>query len=89
MTGSDTPDPAARITPPDPEPDSPVPTAAATCAALRADIARLLDVIDLEFDRHGRRAEDDLNNSYLAAILARVRSGLIDTVAFLAGERLS
>lgn len=88
MTGWESPDPAARITPPDPAPTSPEPTAAAeACAARRADIARLLDVLELELDRLDRHAGDDPTDPSPVGILARVRSGLIDTVALLAGER--
>ncbi len=83
MTGCQSPDPAARITSPDPAPDSPVPTAAATCAALRADIARLLDVLELELDKHDQKARADPGNWGLTGDLGKVRSDLIDLVAFM------
>ena len=59
------------------------PTAAETYAKRRSDIARLLDVLDMELDRHADRAKADPRNWGLVGDLGKVRSDLIDTVAFI------
>ena len=60
-------------------------TAAAAYAAHRSDIARLLDVLDMELTRHQEAASASPADWGRPGDLAKVRSDLIDTVAFLAG----
>ena len=59
-------------------------TATDAYAAARNDIARLLDVLDMELAKHAERAKADQRNWGLPGDLGKVRSDLIDTVAFLA-----
>jgi hypothetical protein len=63
----------------------PEPTAAETYAARRSDIARLLDVLQMELDRHDERAKAEPGNWGLAGNLGKVRSDLIDVVGFISG----
>jgi hypothetical protein len=65
--------------------NAPEPTAAETYAARRSDIARLLDVLGMELDRHADRAKADPKNWGLTGDLGKVRSDLMDTVAFISG----
>jgi hypothetical protein len=65
--------------------NAPEPTAAETYAARRSDIARLLDVLGMELDRHADRAKADPKNWGLPGDLGKVRSDLMDTVAFISG----
>ena len=60
-------------------------TAAQTYAANRADIARLLDVLDMELAKHAEAANASPADWGRPGDLARVRSDLIETVAFLSG----
>ena len=60
-------------------------TAAQTYAAHRADIARLLDVLDMELAKHQEAATASPADWGRPGDLARVRSDLIDTVAFISG----
>ncbi len=61
------------------------PTAAEMYAAQRNDIARLLDVLQMELDKHDERAKADPTNWGITGNLGKVRSDLMDTVAFLSG----
>jgi len=61
------------------------PTAAETYAPRRSDIARLLDVLEMELDKHDDRAKADPRNWGLPGNLGKVRSDLIDLVGFLSG----
>jgi hypothetical protein len=61
----------------------PEPTAAETYAARRNDIARLMDVLQLELDKHADGAKADPRNWGFAGSLGKVRSDLIDLVGFL------
>ncbi|MCA9287807.1 MAG: hypothetical protein KDA05_04435 [Phycisphaerales bacterium] len=63
----------------------PRPNASEAYAQRRADIARLLDVLDMELDKHAAAAKADPANWGRAGDLARVRSDLIDTIAFISG----
>ena len=63
----------------------PEPTAAGMYAARRNDIARLLDVLQMELDKHDERAKADPTNWGITGNLGKVRSDLMDTVAFLSG----
>jgi hypothetical protein len=65
--------------------NAPEPTAAETYSARRSDIARLLDVLGMELDKHGDRAKADPKNWGLPGDLGKVRSDLMDTVAFISG----
>ena len=61
----------------------PEPTAAETYAARRSDIARLMDVLQMELDKHAEGAKADPRNWGFAGSLGKVRSDLMDTVGFL------
>jgi hypothetical protein len=61
------------------------PTAAETYAARRNDIARLLDVLAMELDKHDERAKADPCNWGRTGDLGKVRSDLIDVVGFVSG----
>jgi hypothetical protein len=61
------------------------PTAAEVYAQRRSDIARLLDVLGMELDKHDEKARGEPANWGLPGNLGKVRSDLIDVVAFLSG----
>jgi hypothetical protein len=61
----------------------PEPTAAETYVARRNDIARLMDVLQMELDKHAEGANADPRNWGFAGSLGKVRSDLIDLVGFL------
>ena len=61
----------------------PEPTAAEAYAARRNDIARLMDVMQMELDKHAEGAKADPRNWGFAGSLGKVRSDLIDLVGFL------
>jgi hypothetical protein len=63
----------------------PEPTAAEMYAARRNDIARLLDVLAMELDKHDEQAKTDPTNWGITGNLGKVRGDLMDTVAFLSG----
>ncbi len=58
-------------------------TAATTYAAHANDIARLMDVLQMELEKHAAVAEADPANWGRTGDLGKVRSDLIDTVAFM------
>ena len=58
-------------------------TAAETYAARQNDIARLMDVLQMELDKHAEGAKADPRNWGFARSLGKVRSDLIDLVGFL------
>ena len=64
-----------------PKTTTPEPSAAETYAQRQSDIARLLDVLDMELTKHAEAAKADPKNWDLY----RVRSGLIDVVGFVSG----
>ena len=64
---------------------TPEPTAAETYAARRNDIARLMDVLQMELDKHAEGAKADPRNWGFAGSLGKVRSDLIDLVGFMSG----
>jgi hypothetical protein len=68
-----------------PKTTKPEPTAAETYSARRNDIARLLDVLNMELDRHDERAKADPRTWGLPGNLGKVRSDLIDLVGFISG----
>ena len=59
------------------------PTAAQTYAARQNDIARLMDVLQMELDKHVEQAKADRKNWGRTGDLGKVRSDLIDLVGFL------
>ena len=61
----------------------PEPTAAEAYAARRNDIARLMDVLQMELDKHAEGAKADPRNWGFAGSLGKVRRDLIDLVGFL------
>ena len=64
----------------------PEPTAAETYAARRNDIARLLDVLQMELDRHAKDAGEKPGDWGFAGSLGHVRTGLIDLVGFMSNQ---
>ena len=63
----------------------PEPTAAETYAARQNDIARLMDDLQMELDKHAEQAKADPRNWGLPGNLGKVRSDLIDLVSFISG----
>ena len=63
----------------------PEPTAAQTYAARQNDIARLMDVLQMELDKHAEGAKADPRNWGRTGDLGKVRSDLIDLVGFMSG----
>ena len=61
------------------------PTAAETYAARRGDIARLMDVLQMELAKHAEAAKADPRNWGRTGDLGKVRSDLIDLVGFMSG----
>jgi hypothetical protein len=53
--------------------------------ARQHDIARLMDVLQMELDKHAKESQADPRNWGFAGSLGKVRSDLIDLVAFLSG----
>jgi len=53
--------------------------------AKRNDIARLIDVLGMELAKHDERAKTAPNNWGFPGNLGKVRSDLIDTIAFISG----
>ena len=60
-------------------------TAADACTSRLNDIARLMDVLQMELDKHAEEAKANPRDWGFAGSLGKVRSDLIDTVAFMAG----
>lgn len=65
--------------------NAPERTAAETYAAHQSDIARLLDVLGMELDKHADRAKADPRNWGLPGDLQMVRKDLMNAVAFISG----
>ena len=63
----------------------PEPTAPEAYAQRRNDIARLLDVLDMELTKHAEGAKADPANWGRVGDLGHVRGDLINLVAFLSG----
>ena len=61
------------------------PTAAETYATRRNDIARLMDVLQMELDKHAETAKADPKNWGRTGDLGKVRRDLIDLVGFMSG----
>ena len=64
---------------------TPEPTAAEVYAARRSDIARLLDVLQMELEKHAEGAKADPTNWGRVGDLGKVRSDLIDLAGFMSG----
>jgi uncharacterized alpha-E superfamily protein len=62
--------------------------AAERYAARRNDIARLLDVLQMELDRHAEEAKADPKDWGRTGDLDLVRHNLIDIVAFISGAEM-
>jgi len=60
-------------------------TAREAMTAKQNDIARLIDVLQMELAKHAERAKAAPNNWGFPGNLGKVRSDLIDTVAFISG----
>ena len=56
-----------------------------TYQARRGDIARLIDVLQMELDKHATAAKSDPKNWGKVGDLGKVRSDLIDLVGFMSG----
>lgn len=65
--------------------NAPKPTAAEMYATERGRIARLLDVLEMELDKHGVRAKADPAHWGLVGDLAKVRDDLVEAVRYLSG----
>lgn len=65
--------------------NQPQPSAAEMYAARRSDIARLLDVLQVELDKHAEGAKADPTNWGRAGDLGHIRGDLINLVTFLSG----
>jgi hypothetical protein len=63
----------------------PEPTAAEAYAARANDIARLLDVLQMELEKHAEGAKADPTNWGRTGDLGKVRGDLIDLVGFMSG----
>ncbi len=61
------------------------PTAAEAYTAHRNDIARLMDVLQMELDKHAEAAKADPRNWGFAGSLGKVRGDLIELVGFMSG----
>lgn len=61
------------------------PSAAAVYESRRHDIARLVDVLELELDKYDRKADAEPNRWDYAGTLGYVRTTLIDLVEGLSG----
>ncbi|MGE3110142.1 MAG: hypothetical protein AB7G11_17575 [Phycisphaerales bacterium] len=59
------------------------PTARETYTSRRSDIARLLDVLSMELDKHHEAAKAEPGDWGFAGDLGKVREDLITTVAFI------
>jgi len=67
-----------------PKPATPA-SAAVAYTAKRGDIARLVDVLGMELDKHDERAKADPKNWGFTGNMNKVRSDLIEMVGFLSG----
>lgn len=61
-------------------------TAAQTYAARRTDIARLMDVLQMELDRHDAKQKADPKNWGHAGDLGEIREDLINLVGFISSR---
>jgi len=64
---------------------TPEPTAAQIYAARRSDIARLLDVLGMELDKHAANAKANPRDWGFPGDLGLIRTKLIDMVGSLSG----
>ena len=68
-----------------PKPAKAEPSAPETYAQRRNDIARLLDVLDMELTKHAEGMKADPTNWGRVGDLGKVRGDLIDLVGFMSG----
>jgi phosphoglycerate dehydrogenase-like enzyme len=61
-------------------------TAAEAYAAYKHDIARLIDVLHMELDKHAERFNADQTNWGFAGVLTTIRNALIEQVETLSGH---
>ncbi|MCE2968036.1 MAG: hypothetical protein ACK55O_01125 [Phycisphaerales bacterium] len=61
-------------------------TAAQTYAARRNDIARLMDVLQMELDRHDAEQKAEPKNWGHAGDLGKIREDLINLVGFISSQ---
>lgn len=66
------------------KPAAPQPTASEVYAARRGDVARLLDVLEMELTKHDEKISANPKAWGLTGNLEKMRSDLIDLVAFAA-----
>jgi len=64
---------------------TPQETASRAYAKRRGDIARLIDVLQMELDRHAEAARADPRHWGRTGDLGKVRSDLIELVGFVSG----
>lgn len=69
-----------------PKTTKPEPTAAETYAARRNDIARLMDVLQMELDKHDAEQKTDPRNWGCVGDLDTVRGDLINLVGFMSNQ---
>ncbi len=65
---------------------TPESTAAQMYAARRSDIARLLDVLEMELGQHDARAKAEPRDWGLTGNLGKVREDLINLVGFMSNK---
>jgi len=65
---------------------APEPTAAQAYAARRAEIARLLDVLEMELDRHAEETKADPKNWARTGDMTRLRDDLINIAAYMSNS---
>jgi len=71
-----------------PKTTKPEPTAAETYAARQNDIARLMDVLQMELDKHAEKAGAAPNGWGHVGDLDLVRKNMIETVAFISNKEI-
>ena len=64
----------------------PEPTAAETYAARASDIARLMDVLQMELDAHAKQANAKPGDWGFAGDLGKVREDLVNLVGFMSNK---
>jgi hypothetical protein len=71
---------------PNPTPNRNPKTAAETLALRQHDIARLMDVLQMELDRHAEEAKANPKDWGFAGSLGKIREDLINAVGFLSNK---
>lgn len=65
------------------------PTAAKTYASHAGDIARLIDVLQIELGNHAEQTKAEPGNWAVVGDIAKVRNDLIEIVAFISSTQRS